>query len=261
MTAAALALALAVLLAPVNSRMRAKALLTSPARARRVPLAACAAAASAATALLLPLTAMLAVAVLTVTLLARRRRRRQGVARAEEATALQSALDILVAELRIGAHPVAAIGAAAQECGGQVGGSLNNIAARALLGADVVAGLRVAGRQSSSPKHWDRLAVCWELAQTHGLAIATLLQAAQRDITERERFRGRVEAGMAGARATAVILAGLPALGVLLGHAIGAAPVSFLLSGGAGSCFLLVGTVLICCGLLWSDRITAGVLA
>ena len=60
--------------------------------------------------------------------------------------------------------------------------------------------------------------MCWQLAQTHGLAIATLMQAAQRDIVERERFHGRVEAGMAGARATAAILAGLPLLGVLLGE-------------------------------------------
>ena len=102
--------------------------------------------------------------------------------------------------------------------------------------------------------------MCWQLAQTHGLAIATLMQAAQRDIVERERFHGRVEAGMAGARATATILAGLPVLGVLLGHAIGADPLSFLLSGGPGGWLLVVGSALICCGLQWSDRITSRVL-
>ena len=56
--------------------------------------------------------------------------------------------------------------------------------------------------------------MCWQLAQTHGLAIATLMQTAQRDIVERERFSARVDAGMAGARTTAAVLAGLPALGV-----------------------------------------------
>jgi tight adherence protein B len=30
----------------------------------------------------------------------------------------------------------------------------------------------------------------------------------------------------------------------------------FLLSGGAGGWLLVVGVVLACCGLLWSDRIT-----
>ena len=35
------------------------------------------------------------------------------------------------------------------------------------------------------PAHWRRLAVCWELAQDHGLSIATLM-AARRDIVARE---------------------------------------------------------------------------
>ena len=100
--------------------------------------------------------------------------------------------------------------------------------------------------------------MCWQLAQTHGLAIATLMQTAQRDIVERERFSGRVDAGMAGARATAAMLAGLPAVGVGLGQLIGADPVSFLLSGGIGGWLLVVGVLLACGGLLWSDRITVG---
>ncbi len=61
---------------------------------------------------------------------------------------------------------------------------------------------------------------------------------------------------MAGARATAVILAGLPLLGILLGQLIGAQPLSFLLSGHAGGWLLVVGLALACGGLLWSDRIT-----
>ncbi len=61
---------------------------------------------------------------------------------------------------------------------------------------------------------------------------------------------------MAGARATATILAALPVLGVLLGQLIGARPLSFLLSGHAGGWLLVVGSMLACVGLLWSDRIT-----
>ena len=71
--------------------------------------------------------------------------------------------------------------------------SLRAVAARARLGADVAAGLRSVGaRYRRLPAHWERLAVCWHLAQTHGLAIATLMQTAQRDIVERERFSARV---------------------------------------------------------------------
>lgn len=209
----------------------------------------------------LPWTAATAAALLTATVVVRRRRRRWTQARVQESDVLQGALDVLVGELRVGAHPVAALSVAARESRGAIARALDAVAARALLGADVAAGMRTEGARLSSPGHWERLAVCWQLAQTHGLGIATLIQAAQRDIAERERFRGRVEAGMAGARATAAILAGLPLLGVLLGHAIGAEPWQFLVAGPAGGALLLVGATLICAGLLWSDRITAGVLA
>ncbi len=214
----------------------------------------------AALALVSPPTAVVASGILAATLLLLRRRRTRRRGGVEEAAALHGALEVLVGELRVGAHPVAAMEAAAGEARGRVAESLATVAARALLGADVAAGLRSEARRSRAPGHWERLAVCWQLAQTHGLAIATLMQAAQRDLTERERFRVRVDAGMAGARATAGILAGLPLLGMLLGHAIGADPVGFLLSGGVGGWLLVIGTVLIAAGLLWSERITAQVL-
>ena len=117
-------------------------------------------------------------------------------------------------------------------------------------------GFAVSAEASRLPAHWERLALFWRLAQIHGLGIATLMRAAQRDIVERERFSARVDAGMAGARTTAAVLAGLPVLGIGLGQLIGADPLGFLLSGGAGGWLLVVGVTLACCGLLWSDRIT-----
>jgi tight adherence protein B len=86
--------------------------------------------------------------------------------------------------------------------------------------------------------------------------MSTLMRAAQRDIVERQRFSGQVMSAMAGARATAAILAGLPVLSVVLGQLIGAEPVAFLLAGHVGGWLLVVGVTLVCGGLLWSDRIT-----
>ena len=65
---------------------------------------------------------------------------------------------------------------------------------------------------------------------------------------------------MAGARATAAVLAGLPIVGAALGHAIGADPIRFLFAPGAGNWLLFIGVTLSCGGLLWADRITAKVL-
>ncbi len=75
----------------------------------------------------------------------------------------------------------------------------------------------------------------------------------------RNRFRQRTEAGLAGARATATVLAGLPVLGIGLGELMGAAPLQVLFGGGAGGVMLVVGTGLVALGLLWTDKITSKV--
>jgi tight adherence protein B len=208
---------------------------------------------------ILPLTTVLAAGVLGATLAQRHRRRRQARRAAQEGRMLETALEVLVGELRVGAHPVRAFGAAADETHGAVAAALRAVAARGRLGADVTAGLRAAASSSALPAQWERLAVCWQLASDQGLAIATLMRAAQRDLAERQRFSDRVVSGMAGARATATILACLPVLGVGLGELIGARPLRFLLSGHAGGWLLVTGMILACLGLLWSDRITGRV--
>jgi tight adherence protein B len=256
---AALALAMALLVIPVGSRHRLETLGLRAQARRRLPVVPLAAVVVVAMAVLLPVSVVVASATVGVTLWMRRRRHAGLRRRGAESAALQGALEVLVGELRVGAHPVAAFGVAADEADGAVAVSLRAVAARARLGADVAAGLHSAARRSSLPANWARLAVCWQLAQEHGLAIATLMQTAQRDIVERDRFSARVDAGMTGARTTAAVLAGLPLLGVGLGELIGAQPVSFLLSGGAGGWLLVVGVSLACAGLLWSDRITAQV--
>ncbi len=168
---------------------------------------------------------------------------------------MAAALEILVGELAVGAHPMHAFTAAADESAGRVAEGLRAVAARARLGADVVGGLMAAGTGSAVPAYWCRLAAFWKLAAEHGLPMVALVRAAQRDIVERHRFTERLDAGLAGARATAAILAGLPLLGVALGELVGARPVAFLLGGAPGGYLLIVGTALAAAGMAWSDRI------
>jgi tight adherence protein B len=253
---AAAGLAAAVLILPCSPRQR----LTRAGhnRTRLPPRAAgwvtvCALAAGV---VLLPLTTVLAATVLAATGILRSRRRRRSDRGMGESRELETAIDVLVGELRVGAHPAAAFAVAADETAEPVAGACRAVAARARLGADVAAGLRGVGVTSVLQTHWERLAVCWQLAADHGLAVSALMHAAQRDIAERQRFSGQVRSAMAGARATATILAGLPVLSVLMGQLIGAHPIAFLLGGQLGGCLLVVGLTLICGGLLWSDRIT-----
>ena len=257
MSAAALVLAVALVMSPAGSRSRVEALGFLTQARRRLPVLPCAGVVFVAMAVVLPVSVAAASAIVGVTLWTRRSRHIRVRRRAAESAALQGALEVLVGELRVGVHPVVAFDTAAAEVDGGVAESLRAVAARARLGADVAAGLHSVARGSLMPAHWGRLAVCWQLAQDHGLAIAALMQTAQRDIVERERFSAKVDVGMTGARTTAAVLAGLPLLGVGLGELVGAEPVSFLLSGGFGGWLLVIGVMLACAGLLWSDRITA----
>ena len=258
MSAAAILLAAALLVQPAPARARLiRARRSGPLQARALRCAAVAPALVAVIAL--DPAVVLAGVILAGTLAVRSRGASARRRRSGEAAALRDGLGILAAELRAGAHPVAAFQAAGTEVGAEVGRRFQVVAARGLLGADVGSGIHAVAAISAQPESWERLAVCWRLAQSHGLAIATLMRAAQHDLVERERFRVRVDAGLAGARTTAAVLAGMPLLGIALGQAIGADPLEFLFSGGAGGVLLVSGVALSCLGLIWSDRIVAGV--
>ncbi len=252
---AAMLLAAALLVLPVPGRR-----MSGTHRAVRRPGAAPAAAVVAVlAAVLLPVPTLLSAGVAATTVSVRRRRARCRRLVSEEAGVLVGALEVLVGELRIGAHPVAAFDVAARESTGLVARVLSGVAARARLGADVVSGLVAAAPGSQLGAEWNRLAVAWRLAGEHGIPIAAVMRGAQADIVERQRFRRQVQSALAGARASAGILAALPVAGLALGQAIGADPVSFLVRGGVGGWFLLTGVVLLAAGMLWADRIIDGV--
>ncbi|ODR27495.1 type II secretion system F family protein [Mycolicibacterium porcinum] len=260
MTVSALALAAALVFWPATPR-RTAALrrVESPVR-RRARAAPVVVPAGVLLVWLVPLPVALAAAVVAATVMIRRRRGHARRLRQQESAALQAALEVLVGELRTGVHPVTAFATAGGEVSGPVQRGMSAVAARARLGADVAAGLEDVAGASQLPMHWQRLGACWRLAHAHGLSIATLMRTAQRDIVERERFSSHVEASMAGPRATATVLAGLPVAGMALGQLIGARPLEFLFGAGIGGWLLMVGVLLACVGLMWSDQITERVM-
>ncbi|MBJ8340146.1 secretion protein F [Antrihabitans sp. YC3-6] len=191
------------------------------------------------------------------------RRRRATASRDEqmqvERRKLLDGIDIVIGELKIGAHPAAAAEAAAAECSGVVATVLAVAAARSRLGGSGADGIEAA--DTAITAELGRIGHAWRVAETHGLALAELLTAARTDILGRLRFRSRTESSLAGARATGTVLAGLPVLGILLGQLMGAAPLTVLLGGGTGGVLLVVGTAFACVGLLWTDAITSKVVA
>ncbi len=210
----------------------------------------------------------LAAAMVTGTATARWRAGRDRRAGATAATGLSDALGVLVAELRAGAHPGDAVRAAADTHANAAPSSstdmptdvvraLSAAAAAAALGGDVPAVLRGAG--PAPLRSWlGRLADAWSLADRYGIPLADLLEAVRSDTEHRVRFAAEVQARLAGPRATASVLAGLPLLGLGLGHAMGAAPLRVLCATPVGQVLLVIGTALACAGVQWSARLMSG---
>jgi tight adherence protein B len=186
--------------------------------------------------------------------------------------AAAAALGVLVAELRAGAHPGDAVRAAADthadvlptgsphtppDAPTDVVRALSAVAAAASLGGDVPAVLRGAG--PAALRSWlGRLADAWSLADRYGIPLADLLETVRSDTEHRVRFAAEVQARLAGPRATASVLAGLPLLGLALGHAVGAAPLRVLCETPVGQVLLVIGTGLACAGMQWSARLVSG---
>jgi tight adherence protein B len=171
--------------------------------------------------------------------------------------ALSDGLGGVVDELRAGAHPAAAAESAARDTPAPADEVLRSAAATARLGGDVERTLRDL-RQPLIGTAVDQLARAWHVSAKHGVALADVLDATRRDLDQRAAFARQVHARMAGPRASAAVLAGLPVFGVLLGELSGARPLHTLVATTAGQVLLVLGAVLLAGGLWWTKRITEG---
>lgn len=258
MTVALVCAALALLIAPkARHRLRFAAILhpaRSVARFRPGRTYRLGAVAGCAGALALGSGPLVAAVLLAATVGIRTRRARHDKSYRAECGHLLDAMDAVIAELRVGAHPSPAAQAAAGESDGFAARAFAVSSARSRLGGSGADGLR--SPESVIGTELGRIADAWHVAERHGLALAELLNAARNDLDARIRFRNRTEAALAGPRASAMVLAGLPLLGIGFGQLMGAVPLSVLFASPAGMLLLPLGTALVCAGMLWSDAIT-----
>jgi tight adherence protein B len=185
----------------------------------------------------------------------RRRWQRREALAAQAAGQLADALRRITDELRAGSHPAAALAGTTAD-GPLAHEVLAGAAAAARLGEGVPAALRRGVRDRPElAADLERVATAWSLAEQHGVPLADLLARAQSDIRWRARFGDTVRAQLAGPRATAAVLTGLPLLGLGLGQLVGAEPLAVLRDGLLGQALLVVGTGLALAGTAWADRI------
>ncbi|MFH8490271.1 type II secretion system F family protein [Streptomyces longisporoflavus] len=201
-----------------------------------------------------------------------RRVRRARAARLQEerrAAAVIGLCGALAGEVRAGRQPGEALRAAADgglglEGAGTGAGAIAGLGearagvlAAARFGGDVPGALEEAAREPGAQGLLG-LAACWRVAVDRGAGLAAGLERLEGALRAERDQRADLRAQLAGARSTAVMLAGLPVLGLLMGSALGASPLRVLLHTGAGLGCLAVGGVLEGVGVWWALRIVRG---
>lgn len=214
------------------------------------PWPAAAAAALAGSLLGTPLVAVLAGIVGATAARARRARRR--ARRAEALLAgLTHGLAALAAELRSGRSTELAAAAAVQACADEECGAL---LVRA-LGDRPTGGMVAHGDPLETALH--RISAGAALSRRTGCSLAAVVTAIEDDLRARARVRRELGTAVAGPLAGARLLAGLPVLGLAMGHGVGAEPWRVLTETGTGQLLLVAGVLLELGGLAWSRAITA----
>lgn len=244
--AAAACLALTL---PATAPARIRTLRT-PTRPTRVPLLPVAAALAAVT-----LGPAAAVAVLGVTAAVRAVVRRAAAARLARDTraAIPDLCRTVAAELRAGAPPPAALARAAADAPPALADHVRRVAALAHLGTDPPP-----DRWTAAPGTDDlaALAALWSVAGDTGAGLADGVDRLADALAAEERRRADTAAQLAGPRASAAVLAGLPVLGLALAAVLGAQPLRFLTSPAGMACGL--GAVALdAAGVWWVRRLTA----
>ncbi|WP_289008011.1 type II secretion system F family protein [uncultured Thermomonospora sp.] len=167
--------------------------------------------------------------------------------------------DGVAAELHAGRTPEAAFTAAAAVLPAEV--SVPLLAARRRSGpagppdpGDIPAALeRLSARPGAEGLRL--LGACWRIGADSGATFATVIADLAAALRDEEAQRREVAAQLAGPRATARLLAGLPLLGLGMAAALGADPLAFLCGTLPGLICLTLGLGLDVLGLWWTNRL------
>jgi tight adherence protein B len=257
-TAALLCLAAGLLAWPDPAAAR-RARIAGPGRPRSVwwspdrlgPVPAAAVAAAAGAAVSTPLVAALGAGCAALAARAWRSRR---AATREEARlrGLTAALGALAADLRAGRPLEAAAASAARGTGDDELG-------RDLLGAVRTTSSSSAARAGPEADALQRLAAAVRLSARTGASLADVVSAVEDDLRARQGHRLELHSAVAAPRASALLLAGLPVLGLAMGSGVGADPWHVLTLTGTGQVLLVAGVALEVAGVGWSNRLVARV--
>ncbi len=173
-------------------------------------------------------------------------------AEADRRAAVVDLCAALAAELRAGRQPDEALAHAAR----YISPVAPRAVAAAATGFDAVGGL-IEDAALPGADGLRGVAACLEVAAGAGAGLADAIERVHAAIRAEQEQRDRIAAELAGPRATARLLAGLPVVGLAIGHAIGADPVGVLLGTTWGLAVLAAGLALNGLGLWWVSALAA----
>jgi tight adherence protein B len=174
---------------------------------------------------------------------ASRQDRRAGV----RLLAVTEGLGALAADLRSGRSVDAATASAVAACADEESG-------RALARAIRAPGA-IPGSEGDLRQALDRVSAGVLLSSRTGCSLAAVVAAVEDDLRARHRQRLELRAATAAPRASALLLAGLPVLGLAMGSGVGADPWAVLTTTRTGQMLLLAGVALELAGVAWSRRL------
>lgn len=212
---------------------------------------------------------------------------RDGRAQRRQLELFRDLADSCAREVAAGARVADAVESAAADCeeeeadaegdaGARLGGQLALIAAQVRLGASPTEALRdrgevrcegdsvgsKTGKGSAELVAQDVAEFCelWELAERTGMSFAPLADSIVADLEAHSAQQEKTAAAMAGARLTEVLLLAMPVGAVGIGQSMGLDPGGTLFGSVIGLGLLLIGAMLACAGVLWTEALTAQVL-
>jgi tight adherence protein B len=157
--------------------------------------------------------------------------------------------DQLAAELSAGQSPPRALQHAAD-----LWPELMPVAAASQLGGDVPGAWRTVAELPGADS-LRAVAAAWQVAERSGAGLTVVLERMSDALRAEDAVRREVDAALAPPRATARLLAALPAFGLLLGIGMGGDPVGFLFGTPLGAGCLMVGLAFALTGVWWVDRL------
>ena len=175
-------------------------------------------------------------------------RRRDAESGERRLIGLVAGLTALAADLRSGRSLAEATAAAAAACGDE------------RTGRDLVRAVRVPDQpavEEADPLSGPlaRLSGAVLLSGRTGCSLAEVVSSVEDDLRARHRAELELRSATAGPRAGALLLAGLPVLGLAMGGGVGADPWGVLTTTGTGQVLLVAGVALELAGVAWSSRL------